>query len=131
MVRAKRMVALAIGTGVLIAGCGGGSGGGGTAAEPTVPGGETLTVRAQDPRYAYDKKEYSAKAGTINIELVNDGKENHNIVVQGVATSKFKLSATPKESKVGGVTLRAGTFTIFCDITGHRQGGMEAKLVVS
>ena len=44
---------------------------------------------------------------------------------------KFKLAVVPNETKAAAVELAAGTYTIYCDIAGHRQAGMEAKLVVS
>lgn len=127
--RYTRKAAALASLGLTIAACSGG--GGGTVAEP-VTGAIDVTVRAQDPKYAYDQKTYNAKAGTINIELINDGKENHNLVIQGVDKKKFKLLAQGPGAKVSGsVQLQANTYTIYCDLSGHRAGGMEAKLVVS
>jgi plastocyanin len=105
---------------------------GGDASQPTT-GPIDLTVKSLDPggKYSFDLKDYTAKAGTVNVALVNDGKENHNLLVQGVDKGKFKLSVTPGETKTGAITLAAATYTIYCDIAGHRSGGMEAKLVVS
>jgi len=108
------------------------SSGGGDNATPATTGPIDLTVKSLDPggKYSYDAKEYTAKAGTVNVALVNEGKENHDLMVQGVDKGKFKLAATPNETKTGSVTLAAGTYTIYCDIAGHRAAGMEAKLVV-
>ena len=115
---------------LLLGACSSSSGGDST--QPTT-GAVDLTVKALDPggKYSFDAKEYTAKAGTVNVALVDDGKENHNLLVQGVNKSKFKLSVTPGETKTGAVTLSAATYTIYCDIAGHRAAGMEAKLVVS
>ena len=105
---------------------------GGDSTQPTT-GAIDLTVKALDPggKYSFDAKEYKAKAGTVNVALVDDGKENHNLLVTTISKSKFKLSVTPGTTKAGAVTLAAGTYTLYCDIAGHRDGGMEAKLVVS
>ena len=115
--------------GLLVGACGGS---GGDASLPTT-GAIDLTVKSLDPggKYAYDAKDYTAKAGTIDVALINEGKENHNLLVQSVDKSKFKLSVTPGETKTGAVTLAAATYTIYCDLAGHRSAGMEAKLVVS
>jgi len=115
--------------GLLVGACGGS---GGDASLPTT-GAIDLTVKSLDPggKYAYDAKDYTAKAGTVDVALINEGKENHNLLVQGVDKGKFKLSVTPGETKAGAVTLAAGTYTIYCDIAGHRDTGMEAKLVVN
>jgi plastocyanin len=116
--------------GLLLGACGGSSGG--SATEPTT-GAIDLTVKALDPggKYSFDQKDYTAKAGTVNVAFVNAGKENHDLLVQGVDKKKFKLSTTPSATDTGAVTLAAGTYTIYCDIAGHRQAGMEAKLTVS
>lgn len=127
----RAALATAAALSLLVGACGGG-GSGGDASEPTT-GAIDLTVKALDPggKYAYDRKDYTAKAGTVNVALVNEGKENHNLLVEGVDKGKFKLSVTPGETKTGAVTLAARTYTIYCDIAGHRSAGMEAKLVVS
>ena len=128
----KRAAIAAVAAFGLLLGACGGSSGGGSASQPTT-GAIDLTVKALDPggKYSYDQKEYAAKAGTINVALVDAGKENHDLLVQGVDKKKFKLAVTPNETKAAAVELAAGTYTIYCDIAGHREAGMEAKLVVS
>jgi uncharacterized cupredoxin-like copper-binding protein len=125
----RAVVASAAALSLLFAGCGGS---GSDAAEP-VEGPIDLVVKSLDPggKYAYDAKDYTAKAGKVNVELVNEGKENHNLLIQGVDKGKFKLTVAPGESKTGAVQLAANTYTLYCDIAGHRDAGMEAKLVVS
>ena len=125
----RAAAATAAATALLIAGCGSSSGNGATS---TTPGAIDVTVHSLDPKYSYDQKEYPAKAGTVTIELVNDGKENHNLLIQGVSKNKFKLSVIgTNATKSGSVQLSAGTYAIYCDIAGHRGAGMEAKLIVS
>ena|SRR5687768_961831 len=128
--RKRAAIATVAALGLLAAACGGGSGG--DASEPTT-GAIDLTVKSLDPggKYAYDLKNYTAKAGTVNVALVNEGKENHNLLIAGVDSKKFKLSVTPGQTTTGAVTLSARTYDIYCDIAGHRDSGMEAKLVVS
>jgi plastocyanin len=127
----RAAIATAAALSLLLGACGGG-GSGGDASQPTT-GAIDLTVKSLDPggKYSFDLKDYTAKAGTVNVALVNEGKENHNLLVQGVDKKKFKLSVTPGETKTGAVTLAAATYTIYCDLAGHRSAGMEAKLVLS
>ena len=126
----RAVLATAAALGLLLGACSSSSGGDST--QPTT-GAIDLTVKALDPggKYSFDAKEYTAKAGTVNVALVDDGKENHNLLVTSISKSKFKLSVTPGTTKAGAVTLAAGTYTLYCDIAGHRDGGMEAKLIVS
>jgi plastocyanin len=127
----KRVVAATVAaTALIMAGCGGGSDSQGST--PATVGAIDVTVHAIDPKYGFDSKQYTAKAGTVNVQLVDDGHENHTLLIQGVATSKFKLSVIGQGStKAGSIDLAAGTYTIYCNIAGHRGAGMEAKLIVS
>ena len=119
------LAAVAIG-GVTVTGCGGGSGGsagsGAVAANVVVRGDDALQ---------FDKAQYTAAAGAVVIELVNDGSQAHTLVIEKVGSFK-KLTVTSAGDKVRGTaTLEPGTYTIYCDIAGHRGAGMEAVLVIS
>lgn len=125
----RAAIATVAAVGLLFGACGGS---GADSSAPTT-GAIDLTVKALDPggKYAYDMKDYTAKAGTVDIALINEGKENHNLLIQGVDKGKFKMTVAPGETKTGSVELAAKTYEIYCDIAGHRDAGMEAKLVVS
>jgi uncharacterized cupredoxin-like copper-binding protein len=44
---------------------------------------------------------------------------------------KFKkLVADGGKTVAGKLEAKAGNYTLFCDVPGHRAAGMEAKLVV-
>jgi plastocyanin len=106
--------------------CGGGSStsssssGGGIAADVTVHAKDTLK---------FDKSDYGAKAGTVSFAYVNDGSIVHTLLIDG--KSGFKLQVNKQgETATGSTDLTAGTYTLYCDIVGHRAAGMEAKLTV-
>lgn len=111
---------------VLFTACGGGST---TASSSSPTPAADVTVRGKDT-LKFDKGEYTAKAGTISFAYINDGSLVHTLLVDG--KDGFKLQVERQdEVKVGSTDLTAGSYTIYCDIVGHREGGMVAKLTVS
>ena len=119
-------VAVLITGGLALTGCGGGSSSGSsgstTPADVVVHGNDALK---------FDQKEYAAKAGSVTIELVNDGSQPHTLLIEKASGWK-KIAVNSKgDTKQGTASLDPGTYTIYCDIAGHRGAGMEAKLVVS
>ena len=122
------VVALALGSTVIV-GCGGDEGGnsssGGSSATPA-----DVVMRGNDA-LKWDQKQYSAKAGEITIEIVNDGIQPHTAVIEKVPAFKKLIVNKKGEKARGTVTLQPGTYVIYCDVAGHRGAGMEAELVVS
>jgi uncharacterized cupredoxin-like copper-binding protein len=98
-----------------------------TAEPPTTGGsaGSELVVHGKDT-LKWDKDAYTAKAGTIDVRLVNDGSVNHTLLIKDVDDFKLKVPGTDE----GTVDLEAGTYTLYCDVPGHEAAGMEAELTV-
>ena len=119
-----------------LAACGdsdGGADGGGTSSTTQASGGgatgSVVTVIAQDIKWK--EGELAAKAGSINIELVNEGRTNHAFVIDGYEDD-LKLKVNSKGDKDSGtIDLDAGEYDFYCDIPGHRAAGMEGTLTVS
>jgi plastocyanin len=107
----------------------------GTPAPPSSPAAKAQKVSLEaDPggQLAFSQTTLKAKAGTVTIEFMNISPVEHNVTVEG--GTKKVLGATP--TFVGGkrsltLKLSAGTYTFFCSVPGHRQAGMEGKLIVS
>lgn len=121
------LAAMAAGS-IAITGCGGGDDGGdgGTATPSTAD----VVVHGND-QLKFDQAQYSAAAGSVDIALVNDGSLPHTLLFEKVSSFK-KLTVTKKgETATGTATLEPGTYTIYCDVAGHRSAGMEAKLIVN
>jgi plastocyanin len=77
----------------------------------------------------FDADSYDATAGTVTLRYVNDGSTAHTLVIEDVDDFKLEVSSKGDEDD-GTVDLPAGTYTIYCDVPGHRQAGMEATLEV-
>lgn len=111
--------------GVIITGCGGGESDG-----PSTAGPSDVVVHGNDA-LQFDQAQYTATAGTITIELVNDGVQPHTLLIEKVKDFKT-LSVTKKgETAQEPIDLDPGVYTIYCNVPGHRAAGMEAKLIIS
>jgi plastocyanin len=96
-------------------------------------GGHRLQVGA-DPGGAlrFTKSSLTAKAGKVSIDFSNTSSIGHNLTIQRGSTGP-NVGATPTftgGSKVLKLDLKPGTYTFYCSVPGHRQGGMHGTLVV-
>ena len=115
----------AVGAMALMATACGGSSSHGTL-EPSEDG--VLRVVADDTM-DFDADAYRAAAGEIAIEYVLSGFQEHTLVVEGYE-DELVLSVENGGSDSGTITLEAGRYILYCDIPAHREGGMEARLLV-
>ncbi len=73
-----------------------------------------------------------AKAGKVTIDFTNSSPLDHNFTL--ATASGAVLGATPTfkgGTKTLSLTLKAGTYTYYCSVPGHRMAGMQGTLVVS
>jgi uncharacterized cupredoxin-like copper-binding protein len=78
--------------------------------------------------YAFASAE--APAGSLEIDSPNKSAVDHNIAVEGSGIDeKGPVVKNGAVSKVN-VDLKAGDYTFYCSVPGHREGGMEGKLTV-
>jgi uncharacterized cupredoxin-like copper-binding protein len=96
-------------------------------AAPSTPA--DLTVLALDS-LKFDKTEYTVAGGAVEIRLQNDGSQLHTLVIEDVGNFKLKVTGSGDIDQ-DSVNLQPGTYVLFCDVPGHRDGGMEATLTVS
>jgi plastocyanin len=105
------------------------------AGKPAVEQNGKLQIDA-DPtgQLAYVTNKASATAGPVTIAMGNNSGVAHNLAVQsGTGPSGAVLGATkiiPKGVATASFKLKAGTYTFFCQVPGHRQAGMEGTLTV-
>ena len=68
-------------------------------------------------------------AGDVHITYRNEGSIVHTLVIEGV--DGFKLDVAGRgDVDEGSVRLSPGTYTMYCDVAGHRQAGMHGTLEV-
>jgi plastocyanin len=78
----------------------------------------------------YQFKNAEANAGRVTIESKNDESIGHDIAVEGNGVqAKGEVVSGGAVSKFT-TDLKPGSYTFYCSVPGHRQGGMEGKLTV-
>ena len=125
--RAVRVFTIAVATTVIVTACGGGGGGGSSYKQPKGPAQTTADIRGGN--FFYDPKNSDLPAGVDAIKLESEGGL-HTLVFDDGKVPGFKLQAGSGKSDELKVDLKPGKYTIFCDIPGHREAGMEGTITV-
>ncbi len=97
---------------------------------PAVAKGGTLTIAA-DPTGAlsYTTNKASAPAGSIKFVMPNKSPIQHNIAIKGPTTGAGPIVASGGTSTFTA-SLKAGTYTFYCQVPGHEAAGMKGTLTV-
>ncbi len=103
-------------------------------ASPTGPTStEQLTIAANPGgQLKFTKTSLAAHAGKVTVAFANNAPEAHNLMIQQGNGGPI-VGAIPTfqgGSKTLTVTLKPGTYTFFCGVPGHREGGMQGILTV-
>lgn len=118
--------------------CGSSSSGGSSATTVTeaagggggAPSGKTIDVTLKDFSIAVASTG-SLAPGTYTFHVTNNGPTSHNLTINGPGMSD---KATPTFAAGGSmdltVTLKNGTYDLFCSVPGHKQLGMDSHLTV-
>ena len=109
----------------VLAACGGGGGD----LEGFEPGADLTTVDYLGTEFAFDPEDVTVNSGVISVTLGNDGSTRHTLLIEG-HEDEMKLDAKPGQIVDGEIGLESGTYTVYCDIAGHREAGMHTTLTV-
>ena len=95
---------------------------------PAVAKDGVLSIAA-DPggQLAYVTDAAQAPPGPIELKMPNESSTPHNIVVEGTS---LETPVVTKSTATASGELKAGAYTFFCSVPGHREAGMEGKLTV-
>jgi plastocyanin len=78
----------------------------------------------------FQYKDAVATPGQVTIDTKNDESIGHNIAIEGNGLNvKGPVVQGGGTSKIQA-NLKPGTYTFFCSVPGHREGGMVGKLTV-
>lgn len=106
----------------------------GIAALPANAGTDGLSfVQVVEKEWTLTPSRPSVRAGSVSLELVNFGMDNHDLVIKKVKAGskpvKFKL-LDPRARAERTLKLTPGKYALWCSVQGHKAKGMHATLVV-
>jgi plastocyanin len=124
---------------VAIAACGGntnasgnnGGGGGGGTSSSSSSGGQV--VEFKETEYTLAPATLTLKPGTYTFKLQNVGQFPHDLHVAAAADGTEVGGSTVITAGQTGsftITLKAGTYTLWCAVDAHRSLGMQGTLTV-
>ena len=85
----------------------------------------------EDGSLEFEPPRLAAEAGTITLAYDNPSPITHNIFLQDTEETVIAESESIAEGEVEiSAELPPGEYFYYCDIPGHRDGGMEGTLTV-
>ncbi|MBI4319743.1 MAG: cupredoxin domain-containing protein [Chloroflexi bacterium] len=134
MNRARNIVSLLLGLGVilLVAACGSASGGQAAKDSASAAQGPAQEVKVNMGDFFYEPKEINVQPGRVRFVLVNVGQTAHRFALSGEG---FKFEQSSKNVAAGRegileVDLGPGTYKMGCTLGDHEQRGSVGKMVV-
>jgi plastocyanin len=124
---------------LLAAGCSSGSSGstsggsgGSSSSAPAASGGSGTKVTATETEFHIALSTSTFSPGQYTFTAVDKGKLQHDLVINGPGVSDEKTQGllAPGQSGSVTVTLKAGTYDIFCGVPGHKAQGMDVHITV-
>ena len=114
---------------VAVAACGGG---GGTPAGSGVAGASVHAVTVKESEYKLQLSGAKLGPGTYRVTARNVGKVPHALEIDGPGVSDLRTPGTiaPGSSKTLTVTLKKGSYEIYCPVPGHKAMGMDMTVKV-
>lgn len=131
----RRQFVLAVGAGAVtaVAGCSGvrapsSDGANGGRASPTPSGPKRVTVEGTE--WSLDPAEITVRRGRqLEVTYANVGSVAHNLAF-GDFDVKTETIQPGNTDTVSFTPDRTGEFPYWCDVSGHREAGMEGTLIV-
>jgi uncharacterized cupredoxin-like copper-binding protein len=93
------------------------------------PQAQTVDVTETDFKIAVPST--TLKAGSVTFDVKNDSQTEHDLVVTGNGITQGTPRFGGGQSKALKVTLKPGTYKLFCSVPGHEQLGMKLNVTVT
>lgn len=106
-----------------------GGGSGGTTSTPVAVSGKKIDVTEKDFSITVVGGS-TVKPGTYTFVVTNKGPSSHNLTINGPGVAGKATPTFAPGTQTLTVTLKKGTYDLFCSVPGHRALGMDTKLHV-
>ena len=96
----------------------------------SVASAQTVSVTLSEWKIGFTSD--TLRAGSVTFEVKNGGSMTHAFQIRGEGVDKGTREIPARQSATLTVTLKAGTYEVFCPISeeSHKMAGMARKLVV-
>jgi uncharacterized cupredoxin-like copper-binding protein len=136
LTRPRARVSATAGLLLLLAGCGSsgpapqGTAAASGSASASAPAGTPVNVVEKE--FSITLPAQTMKPGTYTFTIQNKGTFPHNLNVMGPGVDgQASETVSPGQTGTLTVTLKPGTYELWCSIDGHKSSGMDAKLTVA
>jgi len=99
---------------------------------------ETQTTPSKATKVTVEETEFKItmpstrlKAGAYQFDVKNIGKLGHDLVVKGSGVNTKTPVFGPGKTETLAVTLKPGSYNLYCSVPGHKQAGMDLNITVS
>lgn len=89
------------------------------------------TIRVTEREFKIGLSIRTAPAGAVRFQIKNTGRYAHALEIAGPGVKKRTPLIKPGKSAVLAVTLRAGSYSLWCPVPGHAAQGMKAAFRVT
>ena len=102
-----------------------------TATTTTTTTNAATSVPVTETEFKIALPKTSLAAGSYSFEVANEGKIEHDLVIEGTGVDEKTPTIEPGKTATLKVDLKPGNYDVYCSIPGHKQAGMDVKLTVS
>ncbi|NBE50431.1 cupredoxin domain-containing protein [Streptomyces boluensis] len=120
------------GLAVLLAACGGGGNGGSsdTSTGNGTSNGSGTKVTAELSDFHIKLSTEKFKPGTYTFTAKNTGSHDHALEIEGSGAENRSKTLEPGQSTTLTVTLKSGSYEVYCPVDGHKDRGMKTDITV-
>jgi plastocyanin len=90
-------------------------------------------VQVTEKEFTLTLSRQSVRAGSVSVEVVNFGMDNHDLVIKGAKAGSKPLrfkQLDPRGRTERTLRLTPGRYALWCSLADHKARGMKATLVV-